>query len=157
MLLGRLARVWKTYLQGQLLASLLLGCMTWMLNEIIGLHWPIQLGLIAGVMNTLPGLGPILAIVPAAFVALWKGSSTLSVHSSLFVLITIAGYVGIQQLSALIIEPRLIGQHLELPPLVVLLAVLTGAALGGVLGAYLAVPVLASLREILLSGGRPRR
>ncbi len=148
-LLSRLAQVWKNYLKGQLLASLLIGCLTWMLNEAIGLHWPLQLGLVAGILNTFPTLGPILALAPAAFVAFWKGSSTLPVNNLIFVAITIAGYISIQQLGAVFIEPHLIGEQLDMPPILVLLAVLTGAAVGGVLGAYLAVPLLATLREIL--------
>lgn len=66
-----------------------------------------------------------------------------------FALIVAGAYLAVQQICALVIEPRLVGKRLDLPPFVVLLSVLAGAAIGGILGAYLAVPLLASAREIV--------
>ena len=90
----------------------------------------------------------LFAVVPAVIVAAWKGSDVIAIDGWVFALVVVAAYVVIQQVSSFLIEPRILGKRLDLRPLVVLLAVLGGALLGGVVGAYLAVPVLATLREI---------
>lgn len=147
-LLRGIGDVWVTYVKGQFLLALIVGCTTWTVAEAIGLHWAFWLGLIAGVLETVPTFGPLIALVPAVIVALYKGSGVIAVESWVFALIVIAAYLVIQQVSSFLIEPQILGERLDLPPLVVVLAVLGGALLGGVAGAYLAVPVLATLREI---------
>jgi len=54
-----------------------------------------------------------------------------------------------------VITPRVLGRHLEIHPLVAIFAVLVGAEVGGVLGIYLAVPIIAALRVILLGSPAP--
>jgi len=147
-LLKRLGDVWATYLKGQLIAAGVIGGLTWVASAIIGLSYPGLLGIVAGVLETVPGLGPLVALVPAVAVALWKGS-LLPVPRWALVLIVIAIYIAIQQLAAWVIEPHILGKRLRLPPLLVLFVVIVGAFLAGPLGAILAVPVLASLREII--------
>jgi len=83
-------------------------------------------------------------------VALWLGSSVIPVANWVFALIIAGVYIAIQQVGSLIIQPKVLGQELELPPLVVLVAIVAGAALGGIAGLYLAVPLLATLREIVV-------
>jgi predicted PurR-regulated permease PerM len=150
MLLGRLGDLWLTYLKGQVLLAAILGGLTWVVNAGIGLAWALPLGLLAGLLGTIPSFGPLLAAIPAVIVALIKGSSVISVQNWAFALIVAGIYLLIQQLSSFILEPHILGKRLNLPPLVVLLSVLAGAALGNVVGAYLAVPLVASAREIIL-------
>ena len=148
-LVDRLGSLWITYIKGQFLLSLIIGGMTWTVSSAIGLSWAGILGVTAGIFETIPSLGPVIATVPAVIVALWKGSSVISVENWVFALIVLGVYVAIQQIGSLLIEPRVMGKRLNLPPLAVLLTVILGAALGGIIGAYLAVPVLASLVEIV--------
>ncbi len=155
-LLKRLGDVWATYFKGQLIAAGVIGGLTWVASAIIGLSYPGLLGIVAGVLETVPGLGPLVALVPAIAVALWKGS-LLPVPRWALVLIVIAIYIAIQQLAAWVIEPHILGKRLRLPPLLVLFVVIVGAFLAGPLGAILAVPVLASLREIIRFLMTPRR
>lgn len=146
----RLVKVWVTYIKGQLLLALLIGGLTWVVSAGIGLKWPLALGAVAGLFETVPGIGPIVAVIPAVIVALWQGSSVIPVENWSFALIVLGVYVLVQQIGAFFIEPRVLGERLHLPPLLVLVAVLAGAALGGVIGALLAVPLMASIREMIL-------
>ena len=148
LLLSRIGELWINYVKGQLLLSVITGGITWVVGSAIGLPWSFWLGLLAGILNTIPNLGPLIAVIPAAIVALWQGSALISVDNWLFALIVIGVYIGIQQITALVIEPHLMGRRLDRPPLVVLIAVIAGAVVANVVGAYLAVPLLVTLREI---------
>jgi predicted PurR-regulated permease PerM len=149
-LLERLGDLWLTYLKGQVLLAAIVGGLTWVVNAGIGLAWALPLGLLAGLLGTIPSFGPLLAAIPAVVAALIRGSSVIVVQNWVFALIVAGVYILIQQLSSFILEPHILGKRLNLPPLVVLLSVLAGAAIGNVIGAYLAVPLVASVREIIL-------
>jgi predicted PurR-regulated permease PerM len=145
----RIGRVWLLYLRGQLLSALSIGVLTWIVGAGLGLAGAVWLGLFAGLMETVPHIGPLVAIVPAIVVALWKGSTVLDVANWQFALIIAAVYVAIQQIGSLIIQPKMLGRELDLPPLVVLIAIVAGTALGGIAGLLLAVPILVTVREIV--------
>ena len=145
----RLVRVWVTYIKGQLVLALIIGSLTWLVSEGLGLRWALALGAVAGLFEAVPSIGPIVAVIPAVIVALWQGSSVIPVENWIFALIVLGVYILIQQVGALIIEPRVLGERLHLPPLLIFLGVLGGAVLGGIVGALLAVPLIASLREII--------
>lgn len=149
-LLKRLGDLWLTYLKGQVLLAAIVGGLTWVVNAGIGLAWALPLGLVAGLLGTIPSFGPLLAAIPAVIVALIKGSSVIAVQSWAFALIVAGVYLLMQQLSSFVLEPHILGKRLSLPPLVVLFCVVVGAAIGNVIGAYLAVPLVASAREIIL-------
>ena len=147
-LLKRIMRLWLTYITGQFLIALLLGTATWLVNWAIGLSWALAVGLLAGILQMIPGLGLPSAVILTAVVALWKGSSVLPVDNWVFALIAVGICILIQQVSNLFIEPRITGKRLNLHPLIVLAAVIIGAALFNVVGAYLAVPAIVTAREI---------
>jgi len=144
---SRVLGLWVAYVKGQLLISLLIGALTWIVSAGIGLSGAAVLGALAGVLESIPNLGPLIALVPAVAMALWKGSSVIPVSNWVFALIVVGAYLAVQQIGNLFLQPRILSEQLRLPPLVVFLALIVGAAVAGVLGAYLAVPVLATLRE----------
>lgn len=152
--LGELARriryTWRAYFRGQVLLSLSIGGLTWIFGTAIGLPGAFALAVIAGVLEILPGLGPILATIPAVIVALVQGSNTLAVNNLLFSFITLGAYVIIQQLENNLIVPKILGEAVELDPLVVMIGVVVGASTGGILGALLAAPVIATARTVLM-------
>ncbi len=147
-LVGRIVDLWLTYIKGQLLMSLIIGLISWTVGAAIGLSGAFWLGLLAGILTTIPSLGPLLAAIPAAIMGLIEGSTVIPVQNWVFALIVAGVFVLIQQLSSLLIEPTIVGHRMDLPPFVVLLAVILGAAVANVPGAYLAVPLLVTLREI---------
>jgi predicted PurR-regulated permease PerM len=146
----RLVTVWVTYVKGQLVLALVIGGLTWVVSAGIGLKWALALAAVAGLFETVPSVGPIVAVIPAVIVALWQGSSVIPVENWVFALIVLGVYVLIQQVGALIIEPLVLGERLHLPPPLVFIGVIAGAVLGGVVGALLAVPLIASVREVIV-------
>jgi predicted PurR-regulated permease PerM len=98
----------------------------------------------------IPNLGPVLALIPAVIVALVQGSTYLPVSNLTFALIVFGLYGLIQQLEGNLITPRIVGQAIELPPVVVLVGVIIGTSTAGLLGAVLAAPIVATGRVILL-------
>ncbi len=149
-LMHDLARVWNGYLRGQLLLCLIIGLAVYFAAMLLGLPNPEILGLIAGLLEFIPNLGPLLALIPAAFLALVSTSTTLPFLSGiLFMLVVIAVWTLIQNIEAVFLVPRIMGDSLDLHPLAVLIAVLGGAAIAGALGVILAAPFVASARVLL--------
>jgi predicted PurR-regulated permease PerM len=148
-LIKHIGGLWWIYIKGQMLLALITGGMVWALGVGIGLSWPLVLGLLAGILDVIPTFGPIIAVVPAVVVAFWRGSSVLPVQNWAFALIVLAGFIAIQQIVSLLIAPQILGRRLDLPPLLVLAAVTIGALVANVVGAYLAIPLLVTAREVL--------
>nr|WP_290666951.1 AI-2E family transporter [Ardenticatena sp.] len=146
MLLDETARVWRAYFRGQLILSTVIGVMTFAGLVALGIPGAPLLALIAGLLEILPNIGPILAVIPAAFVALVQGSLYLDLPGWQVMLLVLGLYTLIQQLENNLLVPRIHHETVDLPPVVVFLAVLVGATQGGVLGAILAVPLLGTLK-----------
>jgi predicted PurR-regulated permease PerM len=146
-LLYELGRVWNAYLRGQLILSVVVGSTVYIAALLLGLPSAPILGLLAGLLEFIPNLGPFLALIPAALIALVSQSTTLPFLSGLsYALVVIIVWTGIQQLEAMYLVPRVMGGSLDLHPVVVLIAVLAGAGTGGALGVILAAPFTATAR-----------
>jgi len=115
---------------------------------IVGVRNALILGIIAGVLEIIPNIGPTVAAIPAVLIAYFQGSAHLPLSNGWFALLVIGLYVVIQQLENNILVPRIIGRSLNLHPLVVIIGVIAGASLAGILGIFLAAPILASLRVV---------
>jgi predicted PurR-regulated permease PerM len=139
-------RVWVAYFRGQLVLSLTIGLIIGVGAATLGLPGAPLLGILAGLLEVLPNIGPVLAAIPAILLALVQGSSVLSVSNLVFALIVALFYIIVQQLENNIIVPRLIGQAVDLPPILVMAGVLVGASVGGILGAFMAAPIIATGR-----------
>jgi predicted PurR-regulated permease PerM/GNAT superfamily N-acetyltransferase len=141
----RVTRVWSAFLRGQLVMAFLMATITTVADTIIGLPNALALGLLAGVMEFIPSIGPVVAAVPAILVALFQGSTWLPLTPFWFAVLVLGVYLVIQQIEGNILLPRVMGQSLNLHPLVVLVAVILGGNLAGVLGMLLAAPTVATL------------
>jgi hypothetical protein len=100
---------------------------------LLGVQYPLVLGLAAGFFELVPMLGPILGALPAIGVAAFQGWQ--------LALATVVLYIVIQQLEAHVIAPRVMGHAVGVHPVIAILAVLLGADLDGILGALVAVPL----------------
>lgn len=147
-LLHELGQVWNAYLRGQVMLCLAVGMATYFAALILGLPQPLVLGMTAGFLEFVPNLGPALAQIPAVLFALTTPSSTIASLDAglLYAVVVSLTYIGIQQLEAIFLVPRILGHSLNLHPFVVLVAILIGASLMGVLGVILAAPSAATLR-----------
>jgi predicted PurR-regulated permease PerM len=145
----RIYDVWWKYIQGQLTLGFVIFLITWLLGTIIGLPGAFALAVIAGLLEFIPNLGPLLAAIPAVLVALLQGSQTLEVSNLTFFIIVLIMYVLIQQLENNIIVPKVLGDALDFPPVLVMIGVLVGFSVAGILGSLLAVPFMATGRELV--------
>ena len=150
-LVYELAAIWNAYLRGQLLLGLIVGTVTGLGATILGLPQPLVLGLLAGLLEFIPNLGPIMSSIPAILFALVAKSTTIpGLEGIPFAIITTLMYVIIQQTEALFLVPRVMGRSLDLHPFVILVAVLSGAAVAGLLGIILAAPIVATMRLVAI-------
>ena len=148
-LMARIERLWEAFLRGELTLMLVIGVVTTLGLTALGVPGALYLGIIAGLLEIVPNLGPIIALIPAVIVALVQGSTYLPISNLAFAGVVIVFYILVQQLENNLVVPRVLGDALELPPLIVMTGVVVGAAVGGILGALLATPVIASGREVL--------
>jgi predicted PurR-regulated permease PerM len=111
------------------LVALLCGLAFWM----IGLPSPLGLGVVAGVTNFIPLIGPIVGTVPAILFAL-----TQDLHAVLW---TVAAVLAIQQLEGNVITPLVQRRAVEIPPALMLLGISAFGILGGLLGIVFAAPL----------------
>lgn len=125
------------YIRAQLLACLLISVIVGTGLKLLGLSYPLVFGLAAGLLEFIPVIGPAIIGLISLFVASFHSWRTaLAVLAFLAVLRVIHDYF---------VYPRLISRGVELHPVMVVLAVLCGAELGGVTGVFLGVPVMALL------------
>ena len=126
------------YIRAQLTACLFIGIVCAIGFTLLGLPSPLVLGVIAGVFEFVPLVGPLMIAVVAAILAMLHAGpfSALMVIVFLVVLRIVQDYA---------VYPRLIGQGIHLHPLAVIIALLSGAELAGVAGIFLAIPVVAIL------------
>jgi len=144
----QIADAWNAFLRGLLVMGLVMATITTVVCMVVGLPYAVVMGLIAGVMEFIPNLGPILALIPAVLVALFEGPTFLPLSNFWFAVLVTGLYLVIQQVEGNLILPRVLGSSLNLHPLVVLLGVIVGGSLAGILGMLLAAPVLATLRVV---------
>jgi predicted PurR-regulated permease PerM len=130
------------WVRGQLTLMGTMGVATGTAYFLLGVPGALLLGLIAAITEAIPIVGPLLGAIPAILVA-----STVSPQLALIV----AGvYVVIQLIEGSVLVPLVMRNTIGISPLLVMLSLLVGAAVGGLLGALLAVPIVASA-EIILS------
>ena len=138
------------YVRGQLVSSLFVGALIAITLTLLGVRYSLLIGAIAAVFNIVPFVGATLAAVLAVLAAL-NESVTLAA-------LTLAAMVGAQTVEGKLLAPHFVGRATGLHALAVLLALLAGAHLAGLIGALVAVPLLAGLWEIVrVQWVEPRR
>ncbi|PWH13697.1 MAG: hypothetical protein DDG58_13540 [Ardenticatenia bacterium] len=147
--LGRMIRqVWIAYLRGQLLLCGIIGTAVGLGTAALGLRGAVLLGILAGILEVLPTIGPVTAAIPAVLIALVYGSTVLPVSNFFFAVLVALFYWVIQQLENNLIVPRVIGHAIKVHPILVMAAVVIGASVAGIFGALIASPVLATGRVL---------
>jgi predicted PurR-regulated permease PerM len=140
--------IWSAFFRSQLVLCAVIGTLVGVTMRVVGVRNALILGIIAGVLEIIPNVGPTIAAIPAVLIAYFQGSTYLPLSNGWFALLVIGLYVVIQQLENNILVPRIIGRSLNLHPLVVIIGAIAGASLAGILGIFLAAPILASLRIV---------
>lgn len=128
--LRNLNRILAVYTRAQVASAVLVGFMCWAGFAALGLPYPGTLGIAAGVLEMVPLAGPLVAAVVATAMA---GERVVAV------LVFLAGLRLVQDYA---IYPRLISRVMHLHPVAVVLALWAGAAIGGIVGVCLAIPIV---------------
>jgi predicted PurR-regulated permease PerM len=143
-LFQNISQTWISFLRGQLTLMLIIGLVIWLGGSALGVPYALLMGVIAGVLELIPNVGPTLAAVPAVLLALIFGSTYLPVENLPFALLVVGFYVLVQLLENQFIVPYVMSDAVDLPPLIVLIGTIAGASAFGILGALLATPIIAS-------------
>lgn len=145
-LLQDTVRVWDAYLRGQVILGVVIFAVVAASLGVLGVNNALELGVLSGVLEFLPVIGPVIGAVAAVLVALLQNSNPWGLSPWAYALIVLGVMVIIQQIENGVLVPRIVGDALDLHPIAVMIAVLMGASLAGLLGAVLAAPVVASLK-----------
>lgn len=138
--------IWDSFFRGLLLLSLTVGVITTVSMWLAGVKNALLLGMLAGVLEVVPTIGPIIACIPAVAVAFFQGSTHLPIPNGWFALLVLGLYVLIQQVENNFLAPRIIGSSVKIHPLVALVGAIAGYSVAGILGAFLAAPLIGSSR-----------
>ena len=135
-------RIFFKFISGQLIDGVIVGILVTIGMSIIGVKYSVLLGFMIGLFNIIPYFGAIVAVAISVLITLITGGISQTLIMAIVVIV-------LQQIDSNIINPKIIGDSLEISPLLVIFAVTIGGAYWGVLGMFLAVPVAAVLKIII--------
>ncbi|MGC8488104.1 MAG: AI-2E family transporter [Clostridia bacterium] len=139
--LGRdLDRVLSGYVRGQLLVALVVGIMAGIWSALVGVPFSLLIGVLVGITDVVPYVGPVVGALPAVLLAL-----SHNVWTAVWVM---AGFALIHEIEGTVLAPKIIGDAVDLHPLLVVLVILVGGELSGIPGMLVAVPVGAVLNVL---------
>jgi predicted PurR-regulated permease PerM len=130
------------WFRGQLLLMLTVGSMATVAYFVLGLENALLLGVIAGLTEIIPIIGPAIGAVPALISAFVSGGPELA-------LLVAVIYIVIQFVEGNVLVPVIMKNAVGLPPFIVIISLLVGGAVAGLIGALLAVPVAAAIAVVL--------
>jgi predicted PurR-regulated permease PerM len=137
-IVSKVNKVLAGFLKGQLIIAGFVFVFASIWFWILGLKFPLLLGIIAGVFNIVPYFGPIIGGGIAAIVALFGTANPL-----FRAMLVIVGMLVIQQVDSMLISPLVLKRQVNLHPVLIVFSLLIGGSLLGILGLILAVPVAA--------------
>jgi predicted PurR-regulated permease PerM len=140
--LDEMAHAMGGYVRGVLLSGSAVGVLAALGTWAMGLNYPLALGVFAAIMEVFPYVGPAIAGIPIIVLAFLE-SPTLGAVAIVF-------WLTVQQIESNILLPNIMRSQTEVSPLLVLLALAAGYALGGLMGAIVAIPVTAAVRVFIV-------
>jgi len=130
------------YVRATAINGVIIGVMTYVGLLVIGVQYTLVLAVLAGLGEFLPVVGPIFAAIPAIAIAV--------IDSPQQAIIVTIFFIALQQLESNLLVPFIMRQQADVPPLLSLFALLAGSALGGLLGAIIAIPLAGALRVLVV-------
>ncbi len=141
-LLDRIQATLSKWLRGQILLVGLVSVVSYVfLGPVLHVHYALAIGLLTGILEVIPLVGPLIAAAIAMVAALASGGTTTAI-------VVGVGYFVIRQLEDQVVMPAVIGRAVHLHPVVTIFAVLGGLSLYGALGGILGVPVAAAANVV---------
>jgi predicted PurR-regulated permease PerM len=139
---GEVGTAMGSFVRGQLLVAFLVGVASSIGMWAIDLPFWLLIGIVAGFLNLIPFLGPIVGGALAALVALLNGDPWQAFWAVLIM-------IGVQQVDNHVITPMIQRARVNLSPLVIVLALIVGGSLAGLLGVLVAIPATAAIRIVI--------
>ncbi|MBN2119084.1 MAG: AI-2E family transporter [Anaerolineales bacterium] len=154
-LYDRIQRVWMAYLRGQIVLMFIVGITFTIAWLILGIPGAFVLGVVAGLFTLVPDVGPFLAAVLAAGVALLEGSTWIPLSNFWVTGIVITVYLVLINMKNFFLRPYIMGRSVHMNEALVFIAIMIATILKGILGALLVVPLMASV--VVIAGYVQRR
>lgn len=132
------------YVRGQLWMCIIAWVLVTITLLILGVPHAVTLGLIAGITRAIPVIGPLLGAIPLLFVCLFYTKSLQTTG------ILLGAFTLMHLLESKILLPKIVGHHVDLHPVSVILALLIGLEFFGFIGVFLAVPIAAVIKIMLV-------
>jgi predicted PurR-regulated permease PerM len=141
-----LGPIWNAFLRGQVTLGIVMGLIVGATMGILGVRYAPMLGLLAGLLEFIPVIGPLIAGVIAVLVALFQPDNWLGLPPLYFALLVAGAQVVLSQIENSFLVPRIIGGSLNLHPIIILIGAVIAANLAGIVGLLLSAPTIATLR-----------
>lgn len=135
-------QIFFRFISSQLLDGIVVGILTSIAMTILGVKYAVLLGFMIGLFNLIPFFGAIIAVVISAIITLLTGGFAQAIW--MLVIVTI-----LQQVDANIINPKITGTSLQLSPILIIFSVTLIGAYFGIIGMFLAVPIVAIIKLML--------
>ncbi|HJS19040.1 MAG TPA: AI-2E family transporter [Anaerolineales bacterium] len=148
-LYNRIRRVWMAYLRGQIVLMIIVGVVFTVAWVVMGIPGALVLGVIAGLFTLVPDVGPFLAAVLAAGVALLEGSTWIPLPNFMVAGIVVVVYLILIGLKNFFLRPYIMGRSVHMNEALVFIIIVVATVLEGILGALLVVPLYATTVVIL--------
>ena len=145
-LMHQTQRIWDAFLRGQLILALTVGILNGVGLFVLNVRYAFTIGAMSGLLIFVPYVGPLITTLVAAGVALFQTGNWFGIQPIPYAITVVVWFFITQQFADYVLSPRIIGEHLELHPAIILIGAIMGASLGGFVGLLLAAPVLASLK-----------
>ena len=146
MLLHKMSQTISKYISGQAIECTFVAVGTMIGYKIIGVEYAFLFGIIAGITNMIPYVGPYLGLAPALFVTLFSGHEKALLHAALACVVVLI----VQQIDGNIIYPNVIGKSLDIHPLTIIIILLVAGNIAGLLGMILGVPFYAVCKTVFI-------
>lgn len=138
-----LDQVFSGYIRGQLIDAAVMMLLISIVLSVIGVKFSVLIGICAGVGNLIPYFGPIVAYVGTTVVCLINGDFKRLIISLIALFL-------IQAIDGNVIGPKLLSKAIQIHPLIIIVSIIFGSAMGGFLGMLLAVPVGAYIKLVFV-------
>lgn len=130
------------YIRGVVFSGAIMAVLGFIGLTVIGVDFALPLALIFFFGELVPVLGPAIALVPALIVAAFGGVTT--------VILLLVLYIIMQVLESSLIYPKVMERESNIPPILVIFALLAGGSVGGIIGALVAIPLSGAIRVLIL-------
>jgi predicted PurR-regulated permease PerM len=137
----RVGRALGGFFRGQLLVALFVGVASAVGLTLVKLPFAVLVGLIAGIFNLVPLIGPFIGAIPAVFIGLLSGEPVRALYAVIVLLV-------VQQIDNHIISPNVMGRTVKLHPITVMLSLLAGGTIAGIFGMLIVIPGVAAVKIV---------